>query len=252
MGYFNIELKPAISAQNCVTAFGNGDLIADWVVKTVPTKKPFRIMGATCIERGTNGASQASQYELIFASPNDDLTKPSSLGTVNGSVNGNSFYNHLVGIYNVMGVSDNIDNVNVYSPLNTDGNQEDELVIEPSRVVAKDGSIKFEGHDVNGTICIGVITSAGAPDFGTGVLLDNGEGQAAATTEQTLVVKTVDVRKALAVGDTVAASDGAAIGTVVSIASDTRFNVDKVEAALENNDEIVNLNPLTFIIHCEY
>ena len=251
-GFFNIEVTPTLTGANCITAFGNGDLVADWIVKTVPTKKAFRIIGVTCIERGTNGASQASQYELIFASPDDDGTAPSSLGTVNATINGTSFYRHLVGIYNVTGVADTIDNVNVHSPDNTDGNQEDDLVIEPSRVVSKDGTVRFDGTGSNGKICIGVASTAGAPDFGTGVLLNQGENQAATTTETTLTVDGVDARKALAVGDVVAAGDNAAIGTVVSIASDTRFNVSLVEDALADDDEIVNVNPLTFIIHCEY
>jgi hypothetical protein len=61
-GFFNIELTPTLTGQNCVTAFGNGDVVADWVVKTVPTKKAFRIIGVTCIERGTEGARRRFSY----------------------------------------------------------------------------------------------------------------------------------------------------------------------------------------------
>jgi len=250
MGYFNIELKPTLTGANCITAFGNGDLVADWIVKTVPTKKAFRIIGVTCIERGTNGASQHSNYELIFASPDSDGTAPSSLGTVNATINGTSFYRHLVGIYNVTGVADTIDNVNVHSPDNTDGNQEDDLVIEPSRVVNTNGSINFDGYGVNGKICIGVASVGGAPDFGTGVLTTG--AVEVSTSSVDITVDGVDARKALAIGDVINAQDGAIVGTVTSIPDDTSVVVDAVAGALANNDELCNVNPLTFIIHCEY
>jgi hypothetical protein len=250
-GFFNIELTPTLTGQNCVTAFGNGDVVADWVVKTVPTKKAFRIIGVTCIERGTEGANQVSNYELIFASPDSDGTAPSTLGTVNATANGTSFYKHLVGIYNVTGTADALDVINVSSPDNTDGNQEDDLVIEPSRIVGPDGSIDFNGYGVNGKICIGVLSVSGAPDFGTGVLLNQAENQAAASTTTELTVDGVDAKNALAVGDVLRAQDNAEIGTVTALATNT-VTVDGVTDALANNDELVNINPLTFIIHCEY
>ena len=253
MGYFNIELTPTLTGANCVTAFGNGDVVADWEVKTVPTKKAFRIIGVTCIERGTNGSSQVSNYELIFASPDSDGTAPSTLGTVNATANGSSFFKNLVGIYNVTGTADTLDVINVSSPDNTDGNQEDDLVIEPSRVVNTDGSINFDGYGVNGKICIGVLSVSGAPDFGTGVLVNDAENVAASTSPVTITVDGTVAKLALAVGDTVAAQDSAEIGTITALAADnSTITVDTVTDALLNNDEIVNVNPLTFIIHCEY
>ena len=254
MGYFNIELKPTLTGQNCVTAFGNGDLIANWEVKTVPTKKPFRIIGVTCIERGTEGASQHSNYELIFASPDYDGTAPSSLGTVNATIDGSSFFNHAVGVYNVTATADTIDTINISSPDNTNGNQENNLVIEPSRVVNANGSISFgQPGDVNGKICIGVASVSGAPDFGTGVLVNDAENVAASTSPVTITVDGTVAKLALAIGDTVAAQDGAEIGTITALAADnSTITVDGVTDALLNNDEIVNVNPLTFIIHCEY
>ena len=250
MGYFNIELKPTLSGANCITAFSAADLVADWEVKTVPTKKAFKVLGATCVERGTEGATQASSYELVFASPDSDGTAPSSLGTVNATINGTGFFRHLVGIYNVTTTADTIDTVNVSSPDNTDGNQNPDLIIEPSRVVNADGSIGFDGHGINGKICIGVASQSGDPDFGTGVLTTGIVG--ASTSSVDITVDGVDARKALAVGDVINAQDGAVVGTVTSIPDDTSVVVDAVAGALANNDELCNVNPVTFIIHCEY
>jgi hypothetical protein len=250
-GFFNIEVTPTLTGQNCVTAFGNGDVVADWIVKTVPTKRAFRIIGVTCVERGTNGANQVSNYELVFASPDSDGSAPSTLGTVNATANGTSFYKHLVGIYNVTATASALDVINVSSPDNTDGNQEDDLVIEPSRVVNTDGSISFDGVGSNGKICIGVLSTSGAPDFGTGVLLNQGENQGARTVSTDLTVDGVNAKNALAVGDVLRAQDNAEIGTITALA-ETTVTVDAVADALLDDDELVNINPLTFIIHCEY
>ena len=251
-GFFNIEVTPTLTGQNCVTAFGNGDLVSDWILKTVPTKRAFRIIGVTVVERGTNGANQQSNYELIFASPDADGTVPNSLGTVNATVNGTSFYKHLVGNYKAEQSASQLDNLNVHTQTNSDGNHVDFLVVEPSRVVNSDGSVSFEGHGVNGKICIGVASATGAPDFGTAVALNQGEGQAVTTTETTLTTSGTDPRKAFSVGDVVKAGDDAEIGTITALPGATSITVDAVGAALANSDEIVNVNPLTFIIHCEY
>ena len=250
MGYFNIELKPTLTGANCVTAFGNADLLADWEVKTVPTKKPFRVLGVSCISRGTEGASQTANYGLIFASPDSDGTVPSSLGTVNATINGTGFFRNLVGIYPVTATADSIDTVNVSTESNTDGNALDVLVVEPSRVINTDGSYGYDGTGVNGKICIGVAHTSGGADFGTGVLTTGIVG--ASTSSVDITTDGTDARKALAVGDVINAQDGAVVGTVTSIPDDTSVVVDAVAGALANNDELCNVNPVTFIIHCEY
>ena len=261
MGYFNIELKPTISGANCIAAFGNGDLVADWEVKTVPTKKAFKVLGVTCIERGTNGASQVSNYELIFASPDSDGTVPPSLGTVNATVNGTGFFRHLVGVYNVTATADNIDTVNVSSPDNTDGNQNPDLIIEPSRMIGADGSIKFDGYGVNGKICIGVASTAGEPDFGTAVLV-----RGAISADNTTTIPTdlqgsanndPNAENVFAVGDVLVTGTGDSVGTIDSIGTfgsskqDITLTANNVDA-IADDEELCNANPVTFIIHCEY
>tara|TARA_R100001443_G_scaffold2466_6_gene8260 strand:+ start:1328 stop:2113 length:786 start_codon:yes stop_codon:yes gene_type:complete len=261
MGYFNIELKPTISGANCIAGIDAGDLLADWEVKTVPTKKAFKVLGATCIERGTNGASQVSSYELIFASPDSDGTAPPSLGTVNDTINGTGFFRHLVGIYNVTATADTIDTVNVSSPDNTDGNQNPDLIIEPSRVVNADGSIKFDGHGVNGKICIGVTSQSGDPDFGTAVLVKGAIAADNTTTIPTDLQGSANndpnAENVFAVGDVLQTGTGDTVGTIASIGTfgsqkqDITLTANNVDA-IADNEELCNINPVTFIIHCEY
>tara|TARA_R110000765_G_scaffold63446_1_gene123284 strand:- start:338 stop:1087 length:750 start_codon:yes stop_codon:yes gene_type:complete len=249
MGYFNIELKPTLTGANCVTAFDSADLLADWEIKTVPTKKPFRVLGTTCVMRGTNGATQASNYELIFASPSSDGTVPSSLGTVNATLNGTGFFRHLVGIYNVGVTADTIDTVNISTDDNTDGNSLDILVIEPSRVINANGSYGVDGHGVNGKICIGVSHVSGAADFGAGVISDGG----ISVDDTSLTVKTIDARNAFAVGDVLEDNGGATVGTISAIDSATSITLASgATQAVADDDELCNVNPVTFIIHCEY
>jgi|TARA_R100000479_G_C6367650_1_gene195621 hypothetical protein len=261
MGYFNIELKPTLTGANCITAFGNAELVADWEVKTVPTKKAFKVLGVTCIERGTNGATQTSSYELIFASPDSDGTAPSSLGTVNATLDGTGFFRHLVGVYNVTGTTDTIDTVNVHSPDNTDGNQSPDLVIEPSRIVNADGSISFDGVGSNGKICIGVAVTSGLPDFGTAVLVRGAIAADNTTTIPTDLQGSADgdpnAENVFAVGDVLVTGTGDTVGTVASISAfdtdhqDIILTANNVDA-IADNEELCNANPLTFVIHCEY
>jgi len=249
MGYFNIELKPTLTGQNCVTAFANGDLLADWEIKTVPTKKPFRVLGTTCVMRGTNGASQAALFELVFASTNEDGTAPGSLGSVNATIDGTGFFKHLNGIYQVANTNDTIDTVNVSTVDNTDGNSLDILVIEPSRIINVNGSEGFDGTGVNGKICIGVSHVSGAADFGAGVIADGD----ISVGDTSLTVKTVSALNTFAVGDVLSDNGGATVGTISAINSATSITLASgATEAVADDDELCNVNPVTFIIHCEY
>jgi len=68
---------------------------------------------------------------------------------------------------------------------------------------------------------------------------------------QILVLKQVFKQLKQYLGDVVGAMDDAAIGTVTNIASGTEFTVDAVGGALADDDEIVNLTPLTIILSFE-
>ena len=251
MGYFNIELRPTFTAANCVTAFADGDLLFDWQLVEVPVRTPFRVLGVTAIHRGTNGANQRSQIELYFASVDSDGTIPPSLGTVNATIDGVGYFRHLQSMYTVQPGASDLDFLNIDSQDNTDGNSQDIIVISPDRIIGPKGDIQRDGVSVTGKIAIAG-GSAGTPDFGTGVLLNQAGNQAITTAPTTLTVDGTVANKALAVGDTIAAADGAAIGKITSIAANgLSLEVESVTAALEDDDELVNLNPLTLIIHCE-
>ena len=83
----------------------------------------------------------------------------------------------------------------------------------------------------------------GALNFSTNVLLNQAGNQAATTTETTLATDNADPRKVFEVGDTIAAMDGAAIGTVTALTA-TSITVDKCEEALTDDDEILTTSPI--------
>ena len=54
------------------------------------------------------------------------------------------------------------------------------------------------------------------------------------------------------VGDVIAAHDGAAIGTIATVSSDTAITLERENIdALENADLVYNVNPITLIFSFE-
>ena len=243
MAYFNIEFKPRVSGQNCVTAFSNTDLISGWEIVDCP-KGTFRIVGTTCIIRGTEGAVQNFNARLLFGSLDQDGTAPAGLGTVNGTLDGTGYFKNLVGMYKVQTNAGPLDYLNVTSPTTSDGNSDTVFAIDSTRRVTATGSTV---HVVDGKIAVAVV-SEGTPDFGTGVLTTG--AVSVSTTPVTITVDGVHATKALAVGDVLKAQDGASVGTVTALTT-TTVTVDAVAEALANDDELVNNHPMRIILHCE-
>ena len=243
MAYFNIEFKPTLSGQNCVTAFGNTELISDWQAVDCP-KGTFRVVGTTAIMRGTEGAVQNINARLLFGSLDQDGTVPPSLGTVNATLDGTGYFKHLVGMYKIQTSTGPLDYLNVTSPLTSDGNMDTIFTIDSTRRITTTGSTI---HVVDGKIAVAVV-SEGTPDFGTGVLTTG--AVSVSTTPVTITVDGVHATKALAVGDVLEAQDGAKVGTVTALTT-TSVTVDAVAEALLNDDELVNVNPMRIILHCE-
>ena len=72
------------------------------------------------------------------------------------------------------------------------------------------------------------------------------------TSETTLTTDGTDADDVFSVGDELIAADGAKIGKVTAVVSNTSIKVDHVEAALEDDDEICVRNPIIFHFGLEY
>ena len=113
----------------------------------------------------------------------------------------------------------------------------------PSQTTESDQEIPFNEESEDGQD-----QGKGTPDFGTGVLADD----AVSVNDTGLTVKTVDARKVFDVGDVLVDNGNAAIGTIKSITSATNIILESGAAeAVAADDEIVNKNPVTFILHFE-
>jgi hypothetical protein len=236
--YFNITVKPNITGANAVTAFADEDLIFDWTEFSVP-KGGARLIGVTTIMRGTNGSRQEHALDLYFAKAEQGDSAPGTLGTVNSSTGGQGYFNNLLGCLNVP-VTDFRDGLDYMAVAHTNA-------VATGAGFVMDDVTNRAGYTGFNKYYLGVV-SKGTPDFGTGVLCDD----AISVNDTSIVVKTVDARKVFDVGDVLVDNGNAAIGTIKSIGSATAITLESGAAeAVASDDEIVNKNPVTFILHFE-
>jgi len=236
--YFNITVKPDITGQNAVTAFADEDLIFDWTEFSVP-KGGARLIGVTTIMRGTNGSRQEHALDLYFAKAENGNSAPGTLGTVNSSTGGQGYFNNLLGCLNVP-VTDFRDGLDYMAVAHTNN-----VATGPGFVM--DDLTHPAGYTGFNKYYLGVV-SKGTPDFGTGVLADD----PVSVNDTSIVVKTIDARKVFDVGDVLVDNGNAAIGTIKSIGSATAITLESgATEAVAGDDEIVNKNPVTFILHFE-
>ena len=247
--YFVKTVKPNIDANagaDANVAFADKDILFDWHAFEIP-KGASKLMGITTLLKGTNGADgNQHDFDLLFAKGNDDGA-PISLGSVNAGVTGEGWYNNIIGRVFIDTSAETDDGDLIYQ----------NVLISPTTLSQINGLV-LQGNANETDVTAGsdkiyvAAIAKGAFDFGTAVTLNQGSGQAAATTETTLTVDGAgDPRHSFAIGDELIAADGALIGNVTAIASDTSLTVDAVGAALADDDEICNRQPITLIMSFE-
>jgi hypothetical protein len=198
-----------------------------------------RLIGVTTIMRGTNGSRQEHALDLYFAKAEQGDSAPGTLGTVNSSTGGQGYFNNLLGCLNVP-VTDFRDGLDYMAVAHTNA-------VATGAGFVMDDVTNRAGYTGFNKYYLGVV-SKGTPDFGTGVLCDD----AISVNDTSIVVKTVDARKVFDVGDVLVDNGNAAIGTIKSIGSATAITLESGAAeAVASDDEIVNKNPVTFILHFE-
>jgi len=262
------------------TAFAAHDLLFDWHRFEIP-------MGEACIKSfniimpGTNTRTDSDENLVdftFFLARSVDGHAPPSLGTVNAAMNTapakiafTLCRNHIVHTQTID--ASLMANPTTYqqsyrmytsATMNTAGATQAAQIanaLPPGGVNI--GNSKYLGNYNDSTsqpgaqsFWIAAITH-GAHDFGTGVLLNQGSGQAAVpkstTSETTLTVDTVGANVAFSRGDKLTmGGSGAIIGTVTEVVSATEVKVDEVQEALTNNDEVCVLDPIIFNFGLEY
>ena len=238
--YFNVTVKPDMLGSVGVTTFGSGDVMFDWTSFEVP-RGACKLIGVTTLVKGKNGARQEFASDIYFAKSDADKTAPTTLGTVNeGAAASIVYFNNIIGAMNIP-VTDFRDGLD-YAAVSYTGSSP-----------ATTGGMILEGFPNSGntvgtdTLYLAVL-ALGAFDFNTGSLLNQNGNQAATSGTTTLTTDGTHATKVFSKGDIILAQDDAAIGTVVSTSA-TSVVVDEVRAALADDDELMNKNPITYILH---
>lgn len=243
--YFVKTVKPNIDV-TCATAYADKDILFDWHAINLP-RGASKLMGITTLLKGTNGADgNQHDIDLLFAKGNDDGA-PISLGTVNAGVTGEGWYNNIIGRVFIDTSAETDDGDLVYQNVLISPT----TLSQPKGLVLSGNENETDVSPAFDRIYVAAIAK-GAFDFGTAVTLNQGSGQAVTTTATTLTVDGAgDPRHSFAIGDELIAADGALIGNVTAIASDTSLTVDAVAAVLADDDEICNRQPITFVMSFE-
>ena len=281
MGQYLATVRPRIDTA-IATAYAQHDLLFDWHRFEIPEGEAC-IKSFNIIMPGTDTDATSAENVLdftFFIARSVNGAAPPSLGTVNGAMNSGGLpaakigfagsKNHIVYTQTVDGTlmasaATYIQSYTIFSSatMNTvPGTQVAQFAnaLQPGGVNI--GNSKYPGNYNDSTSQPGMSSfwiaaiAHGAFDFGTGVILDEDSDVAAVakstSSETTLTLKTVDADDIFSVGDELIASDGAKIGKVTKVTSATSINVDHVEEALADEDEICVRNPIIFNFGIEY
>jgi len=275
MGQYLATVRPRIDVTPA-QIYAQHELLFDWSRFEIPA-------GEACIKNfnivmpGTNGTAGNAHDFVFFIARSVNGAAPPSLGTVNAVANGATAKIGFAGSKNHIVYTQVVDadvmqspatytqgyNIYTSTKMNTIGGTQAaqfENALQPGGVNI--GNSTYPGNYNDSTsqpgmssFWIAAITNA-THDFGTGVILDEDSDVAAVakstTSETTLTLKTVDADDIFSVGDELIAADGAKIGKVTKVTSATSINVDHVEEALEDDDEICVRNPIIFNFGIEY
>tara|TARA_R110001592_G_scaffold113432_1_gene312528 strand:+ start:286 stop:1131 length:846 start_codon:yes stop_codon:yes gene_type:complete len=277
--YFNVEVKPTISAVIQETdVFADGDLLFDWTAFNIP-KGSARLVGATATMRGLNAADQDTKdFSIVFAKSINGVA-PTTLGDLQAAVDthdGNWFNNIIGGTYFDA----------------SHGSQDGGLVYmgvySNSRLNSNGDLIVLEGEPNSG-INVGYdklyVAGIAQGEIGFSTNVETSQivdvsGLSAAQLVNADIDGT-DPRQVFAVGDIIHAEDGIILGEIESMAdaNTITFKTDgskqyhangevlftnpnglanwKIQNGagaagdLANNDELYNIHPIKLILHFE-
>ena len=258
--YFSVQITPDIINGDVSDIIGNqvpaatdnpidnNGLLFDWMAIDVP-KGVNMLRSVSAYIMGEDGATQnAASFTLVFAKTIDNVA-PGTLGDT-GAVQSACFElpKHYIGCVKLGGANNEGSFPGVFGRMYTSTSGADSDGVAgygtPLVLPLEDSSGTNVGYDklyVAGF-------SEGGMDFSTGV-----KPTAQATTSTaTMAVDGVDPRKCFQIGDTVYTNtDDTALGTVKSMASDSIVLNANLAAQVEDNEEIVNANPIRITLGFE-
>jgi len=261
--FFNVNLTPdlingvvgtMIQSDKTDLPFSARDILFDWQAVDVP-RGANMLRSVSAYVMGEDGGLAANQaIYLIFAKTINNVA-PTTLGVVNAAVTaGWDLPLHYIGAMKLSGAGGEgaisgptFGNIMVSTMGMDDGAQAGwglpmVLDLEPTSGT----NVGYDKLYVAGI-------AGGAFDFSTGVLANYTSGAPSVDTTTSITVDTVDARKCFQVGDVIYVHDvNTALGTVKSVAENTITLEANNAAAVANNDEIVNANPIKIRLGFEY
>ena len=255
MGYFTKTLRPTLPVATMINsnasdlAFSAQDLMWDWFAFDLP-QPACRLVSATMLVRGEDGLPQTDRdMQLFFAKSDADGTAPTSMGTGNASVDGYGYYNNLLAhiTVDIAEFAIGLD----YMSMATGGMGGEDSIRTGHNIILQGEAINDAPEGYTRLYCAGVGGASNGWDFSTGVLAD---GAVTDRNSTDITVKTVDARKCFANGDIICVHDSdTAIGTVSSVPDATSIKLESANGvAIADEDEIVNVRPVTVILGFEY
>ena len=259
---FVITVRPTLpftsifSSGTTARAFDAGDVLFDWASFKFP-KNPFgaKLTNITTIVQGLDQSRVEEGLELYFAQANPDGTAPPSFGVPDSAVTAleGGYFRNLLGHVSV--TEDNFDDSLLYHAIaQTDASRSATADVNGPGMVLGSEALTSNDQDTYTHLYVAA-TCIGTPGFATALI---NSGIVGVSTTETVITVDTDPRKVFSIGDTVHAHDGAKVGKVVGFGSDaaltdaaTKFRVDSVAEALANNDELINLQPITLRLSFE-
>ena len=256
--YFTVRVTPDVINGDVSTVIGaqtpsatdapfaNKDILFDWTAFDIP-KGAARLVSVSAYVMGEDGGEQTdTDIHLVFATAKNGEA-PTSLGAVNAAQTaGFDLPDHILGGFKLEGTTEGsgtiqgpaFGNVYIASPNNANGSVQT-LVLEGDPATGT--NVGFDKIYVAGF-------AGGTIDFSTGVKPD----AQATTSTDTISVDGTDARKCFQVGDTVYTNtDDTPLGTVKSLTDTSIVLNANLAAQVEDNEEIVNANPIKLVLGFE-
>ena len=269
--YFNVTVKPTILASKLAVVYGSGDVVFDWHAVDIP-KGASKLVGVTAILRKKHGTvSNEHPFSLVYAKSINGVA-PTSIGTSNATASGVGYYNNLIGKSSFIAkdfISNQMDSGTQIATLQQGGADSE----RPSQVIECEPN---SGTNVGYDKLYVAMLAEGAFDFTTAALLDDDVDISGNNGTLTTLDGTA-CNLVFAPGDVLHVQDDIIVGEVESVDADNitfKFNgsattsetnyavpsslanwriQNGADAAgdLSDDDELINVNPVKFILHFE-
>tara|TARA_R100001015_G_C4561233_1_gene121053 strand:+ start:82 stop:831 length:750 start_codon:yes stop_codon:yes gene_type:complete len=245
--FHTVEVKPTIAAaKQHLGAFADNDVVFDWTPFYIPNGAS-RLISASLILRGTDGASQSAAFDIFFAksfSSSDsgvNFEAPGSLGTIHATANGTGYFKNMLG-YTRLEENDQasgLDTITVIRNAHDRGRFID-MTLDPE---PHSGDVKGFG-----VLYVGGITVDGDLNFASTLAIDGNQAGGLSS----LTVKTIAAINVFDKGDVLHDEGGLLLGTAKSIDSPTSISiVSGLSNAAVNNRSVYCTTPITLRLSFE-